>query len=349
MIKKQRLEIQNYEKIAVTPRFCYFKPKVEKKSNIAQETSFSLSQKNKFIHSKFFYDMNGSNLFENICELPEYYLTRSEFEILDLMKVELPKYLMGRFALVELGSGSSIKTRKLLEILNTRQKNVEYYPVDISDILKESSINLHDAYENLKITGIIDQYETGLEFIQKLDHIQKLIAFLGSSMGNFDTDDGIEFLKKIRHSMGRDDMLLLGLDLIKDAKILESAYNDSQGVTADFNLNMLNRLNRELNANFDLDKFEHVAVFNKKHKRIEMYLKSLEKQQVFVSSIDLFLKLKKGELIHTENSHKYTIPQIKKMAKKTGFKPIQIWTDKKNYFTMALLSVDDNEKEMRTF
>lgn len=340
VIKRQRLELQNYEKIAVTPRFCYFKPKIVKNFTIAQETSFSLSQKNKFIQSKFFYDMTGSSLFENICELPEYYLTRSEFEILDLLKLELTKYLVGRYALVELGSGSSVKTRKLLEILNDRQKNVEYYPVDISDILRDSSINLHDEYENLKITGIIDQYETGLEFVKKLDHTQKLVAFLGSSMGNFDTDEGIEFLKKIRNSMGADDLLLLGLDLVKDVKILESAYNDSQGITADFNLNMLVRMNHELNANFELDKFEHVAIFNKKHRRIEMYLKSLEKQQVFVSAIDLFLKLEKGELIHTEYSHKYTIPQIKKMAKKTGFKPIQIWTDKKNYFTLALFSIE---------
>ena len=340
MIKEQQLEIANYEKILVTPRFCYFKPKAVANSAMSQEISFSLSQKNKFISPKFFYDNIGSDIFEKICELPEYYLTRTEFEILDSIKFELSEYLVDNYALVELGSGSAIKTRKLIEILTMQQKVVEYYPVDISDILKDSSINLHDEYENLKITGIIDKYEAGLEFIRTLDHTKKLVAFLGSSMGNFSPEDGIEFLEKINSSMNEGDMLLLGLDLVKDVKVLEAAYNDSKGVTADFNCNLLFRMNLELGANFDVSKFEHVAVFNKKYKRIEMYLKSLAKQHVFVSTIDLFLKFKKGELIHTEYSHKYTIPQIKKMVKKTGFTPVRIWTDKKNYFALALFVVE---------
>ncbi|MGI0065639.1 MAG: L-histidine N(alpha)-methyltransferase, partial [Nitrosotalea sp.] len=154
MIRKQQIEIKNYEKIAVTPRFCYFKPKVMANSTQSQEIAFSLSQKKKFISPKFFYDDSGSKIFEKICELPEYYLTRTEFEILDEIKSDLAEYLVGNFALVELGSGSSVKTRKLLEILTCKQKDVEYYPIDISDILKDSSIDLHDKYENLKITGI---------------------------------------------------------------------------------------------------------------------------------------------------------------------------------------------------
>jgi L-histidine N-alpha-methyltransferase len=339
--KKQRVIIQNYEKFEVTPRFCYFKPKTIANSTIAQELSLSLSRRKKFISPKFFYDKIGSSLFERICRLPEYYPTRTEFEILDSIKKELSRYLIGNFVLVELGSGSSIKTRKLLEILTGKQKDVEYYPVDISDILKNSSINLHDEYENLKIIGIIDQYETGLEFIAKLDQTKKLIIFLGSSFGNFGPVDGINFLEKIRSSMNRGDMLLIGLDLVKDVRILEKAYNDSQGVTAEFNLNLLSRINQELGANFEMDKFEHVAIYNQKQKRIEMYLKSKVKHQVFISYIDLYLKFKKGELILTEYSHKYTIPQIKKIAKKTGFKPIRIWHDKKNYFTLALLTGDE--------
>ena len=338
--KKQKLEIQNYQKIAVTPRFCYFKPKTGSKSTIAKEISFSLSQKKKFIHPKFFYDATGSNLFDKICSLSEYYLTRTEREILGSIKPELSRFLVGEYALVELGSGSSIKTRKLLEILTSKQDDVEYYPIDISNILKDSSINLHDEYHNLKITGIIDQYETGLEFIRQLDHKEKLVAFLGSSLGNFDPKNGIEFLNKIRSSMRKGDLFLLGVDLVKDVTILENAYNDSRGVTANFNMNLLSRVNRELCANFDKDKFEHVAIFNKRQKRIEMYLKSKAKHQVFVSAINLLLKFKKGELIHTEYSYKYTIPKIKKMAQKTGFKPLKIWTDKKNYFALVLFLVD---------
>lgn len=340
MITKQNLEIKNYKKIAVTPRFCYFQPKAELKSTISQEISYGLSQKKKYIHPKFFYDKAGSALFEKICRVPEYYLTKTEINILSSIKLELSKYLVGDYTLVELGSGSSIKTRTLLKVLTTKQNDVEYYPIDISNILKDSSINLHDEYDNLKITGIIDQYETGLEFIKQLDHKRKLVAFLGSSFGNFDPENGIEFLGKIRSSMREHDLFLLGIDLVKDAKILENAYNDSKGVTANFNLNLLLRLNRELVANFDNDKFEHVAIFNKKQKRIEMYLKSKIKHEVFMSEIDLLLKFKKGELIHTEYSYKYTIPQIKKMAQKTGFKPVQIWTDKKNYFALVLFSVD---------
>ncbi|VVC05996.1 Histidine N-alpha-methyltransferase [uncultured archaeon] len=335
----QRLESQNYEKIAVTPRFCYFKPKIERNSTILEETSFCLSQKKKFIHPKFFYDAAGSNLFEKICSLPEYYLTRTEIEILESIKSELPRYLLGNHALVELGSGSSIKTRNLLEILSTKQKDVEYYPIDISDILRDSSIYLHDRYDNLKIFGIIDQYETGLQFIRLLDHTHKLVAFLGSSFGNFDPEKGIEFLKKIRTCMGGGDLFLLGIDLVKDNKILEDAYNDYQGVTAGFNLNLLSRINRELNAGFDPDKFEHVAIFNKRHKRIEMYLRSKVRHDVPVHTSGLLLSFKKGELIHTEYSYKYTITKIKKMAKKTGFRPLKIWTDKKKYFALAMFSV----------
>ena len=335
----QRLESQNYEKFAVTPRFCYFKPKTERQSTILEEVSFSLSQKKKFIHPKFFYDDTGSNLFEKICNLPEYYLARTEIGILNSIKSELPRYLHGNHALVELGSGSSIKTRNLLEILTSKQKDVEYYPIDISDILRDSSINLHDKYDNLKIIGIIDKYESGLQFIRLLDHTNKLVAFLGSSFGNFDPENGIEFLKKIRTCMREGDLFLLGIDLVKDVKILEEAYNDSQGMTADFNLNLLSRINKELDASFDQYKFEHVAIFNKKYKRIEMYLRSKVSQKVPVYKAGLLLRFKKGELVHTEYSYKYTITEIRKMAKKTGFKPMKIWTDKKKYFALAMFSI----------
>src|SRR6267143_3167772 len=153
--KKQKLEIQNYEKIAVTPRFCYFEPKTGSKITIAEEISYSLSQKKKFIHPKFFYDTTGSNLFDRICSLSEYYLTRTEIEILSSIKPDLSRFLVGEYALVELGSGSSIKTRKLREILTSKQDDVEYYPIDISNILKDSSINLHDEYHNLRKTCCI--------------------------------------------------------------------------------------------------------------------------------------------------------------------------------------------------
>lgn len=331
---------QRYTKITITPRFCYFRSEnQEKPSDFATEISYSLTRKNKFIHPKFFYDETGSKLFEEICMLQEYYPTRTELEILQSIKSEIGNHLIGDYALIELGSGSATKTRTLLEILTQKQESVEYYPIDISEILKESSENLQKDYDNLNITGIIDKYETGLKFIKKLSIQNKLIAFLGSSLGNFKPEESMKFLKKIRVLMKENDFFLLGLDLVKDSKILEKAYTDSKGVTSKFNLNLLKRINDELAANFDLDKFEHVALFNNKEKRIEMYLRSKEKQKVFISDINLAFKLEKDELIHTEYSYKYTISGIKNMAEKAGLKPVRIWHDKANYFALVLFSI----------
>lgn len=339
MITNTKLETQNYDKVTVTPRFCYFTSKADNQSTLEREASYSLSRKRKFIHPKFFYDKTGSDLFEQICLLPEYYLTRTEMKILHDITNELPNYLKGNYALVELGSGSSTKTRKLLEALSSIQNQIEYYPIDISDILKDSSTSLHDEYDNLKITGIIDQYEPALEFIKHIDHQKKIIAFLGSSLGNFEPEQALEFLSSIHKCMQKNDLLLLGLDLVKDTKILEKAYNDSKGITAKFNLNLLSRINKELQASFDIKKFEHLAKFNKNQSRIEMYLRSKVNQEVYITSTGFSLKFKKDELISTEYSYKYDIPQIKEMAQKTGFNLQKMWTDKKNHFALALLSL----------
>ncbi|TLX83449.1 MAG: L-histidine N(alpha)-methyltransferase [Thaumarchaeota archaeon] len=338
-LSKPRLK-QKYRKIKITPRFCYFRSEnLENQSDFATEISYSLTRKNKFIHPKFFYDEKGSKLFEEICVLQEYYLTRTELEILRSIKLEMANHLSGDYALIELGSGSATKTRTLLEILTRKQKSVEYYPIDISEILKETSENLQRDYDNLNIMGIIDQYETGLKFIKKLSIQNQLIVFLGSSLGNFNLEENMKFLKKIRALMKENDLFLLGLDLVKDTKILEKAYNDSKGVTSKFNLNLLKRINDELAANFDLDKFEHVSLFNIEEKRIEMYLRSKEKHEVLISAINLALKLEKDELIHTEYSYKYTVSGIKDMAEKAGLKPVKIWRDKDNYFALVLFSI----------
>ncbi len=331
---------QKYTKITITPRLCYFKSEnPENQSDFATEISYSITRKNKFIHPKFFYDEIGSKLFEEICMLQEYYLTRTELEILQSIKLNMTNHLSGDYALIELGSGSATKTRTLLEILTQKQESVEYYPIDISEILKESSENLQRDFDNLNITGIIDQYETGLKFIKKLNIQNQLIVFLGSSLGNFKPEESMKFLKKIRGIMKENDLFLLGLDLVKDTKILEKAYNDSKGVTSKFNLNLLKRINDELAANFDLDKFEHMALFNNEEKRIEMYLRSKEKQEVLISGINLVLKLEKDELIHTEYSYKYTVSGINDMAEKAGLKPVKIWHDKNNYFALVLFSI----------
>lgn len=329
----------NYKKYQVDSKLQYFKPhstKLEK--SFADEVSFSLNQHSKFISPKFFYDKKGSELFEKICELPEYYPTRTEINILKKLKGELSLYLDGSFRLVELGSGSSVKTRLILDILNQVQDKIEYFPIDISEILTESSALLQRDYKDLHITGIIDTYEGGLEFLKNYDDKKNLIIFLGSSFGNFTSDEGKEFLEKINSTMKDDDLFLIGLDLVKNKIILENAYNDSQGVTAKFNLNVLSRINDELDADFNLNNFTHCAIYNESDQRIEMYLKSLVNQSIIISKANISLTLKKNELIHTEHSHKYKLSQIRELMHQTGFDIKNTWLDENNHFALTLVS-----------
>jgi dimethylhistidine N-methyltransferase len=297
-----------------------------------------LSGDKKSISPKFFYDIKGSELFEKICLLPEYYPTRTEVSILKQLQSDLSNYLDDSFRLVELGSGTSIKTRLILDIFKRFQNTIEYFPIDISEILTESSEVLQSEYDNLHITGIIDTYEGGLEFLKSYDAKKNLIIFLGSSYGNFAPDDGIKFLKKINSTMKSGDLFLIGLDLVKDSSILESAYNDSAGVTATFNLNVLSRINDELDADFDLDTFTHYSMYNEKSQRIEMYLKSLVNQSIVISKSGVTIPLKKDELIHTEYSHKFKLSQLDSLFEDAGFVVNHTWCDEKKYFSLTLLS-----------
>ena len=329
----------DYKKYVVSSKLQYFKPhatKIEK--TFAEEISSSLNHDSKFIDPKFFYDKKGSDLFEKICSLPEYYPTRTEISILRKMQSELSSYIDEDFRLVELGSGTSVKTRLILDVLTKLQGSVDYFPIDISEILTESSEELLKNYDGLHITGIIDTYEGGLEFLKNFDKKKNLIIFLGSSFGNFSPNDGFEFLKKINSTMKSGDLFLIGLDLIKDKQILESAYDDSQGVTAEFNLNILSRINDELDADFNLKNFSHLAIYNKEKQRIEMYLKSLVNQSVIVSKSDLLLNLEKDELIHTEHSHKYQLSQIHELLDGVGFEIKHTWLDDDKHFSLTLVS-----------
>ena len=334
-IQKER----EYTKFVVDERLCYYESSKNKsEKTFVEDLSLSLNQKHKSIDPKFFYDKKGSKLFEDICKLPEYYLTRTEISILTQLQDKLPTYMNEEFRLVELGSGSSYKTRILISILENMHKQIEYFPIDISKILKESAVTLLDDYENLRMTGIIDTYESGLDFVKNYDNKKNLIVFLGSSFGNFDYKPGLRFLDKINSSMKDDDLFLIGLDLVKDKDVLEYAYNDSHGITAQFNLNVLSRINSELDSNFNVDKFAHHAVYNEAENRVEIYLRSLENQTVNITKAGIALKIKQNELIHTENSYKYTIPKIKEMFSSTGFRIRDMWFDEKHYFCLILLS-----------
>ena len=328
-----------YKKYVIDNNLQYFKPHSTKiEQTFADEITSGLNRDSKYINPKFFYDKKGSDLFEQICGLPEYYPTRTEIEILKNLKSDLSKYLDASFRLVELGSGSSIKTRLILDIFAENQNKIEYFPIDISEILTESSELLQKDYADLHITGIIDTYEGGLEFIEKYDDKKNLIIFLGSSFGNFIPNEGKTFLQKINSTMKKEDLFLIGLDLVKGIQILENAYNDTKGITSKFNLNVLSRINDELDADFVLNNFEHFAKYNEQDQRVEMYLKSLVNQSVIISKANLSLTLKQGELIHTEHSHKYKISQIKELMDKTGFKIMQNWLDAKEHYALILLS-----------
>lgn len=329
----------DYKKFVVDKRLRYFKPhatKIEK--SFADEIFSSLNRDSKYINPKFFYDKNGSNLFEKICTLPEYYPTRTEISILKKLQTELSAFLDGDFRLVELGSGTSVKTCLLLDIFSDQQDVIEYFPIDISEILTESSEQLLANYKNLSITGIVDTYEGGLEFLKTYDDKKNLIIFLGSSFGNFSSNDGYKFLETIHSTMKSDDLFLIGLDMVKDSKILESAYNDAQGITAKFNLNVLSRINNELDADFNLEHFSHHSLYNEHEQRIEIYLKSLTNQSVIISKSNLTLKLKKDELIHTEYSHKYHLSQIHSLLDNVGFELKHTWLDENKYFSLTLVT-----------
>ena len=329
----------DYKKFVIDSRLQYFKPhatKIEK--TFAEEISFSLNQNLKFIDPKFFYDVQGSKLFEEICLLPEYYPTRTEITILQNMKNDLPSFIDDDFRLVEFGSGSSVKTRLIFDVFTKLQDKLEYFPIDVSEILAESSEQLLKDYEKLHITGIIDTYEGGLEFLKTYDEKKNLIIFLGSSFGNFSVNAGYAFLEKIYSAMKSDDLFLIGLDLVKDSQILESAYNDSQGITAQFNLNVLSRINDELDADFNLSNFKHYALYNEKDQRIEMYLKSLTNQSIMISKSNLSLHLKKDELIHTEYSRKFRLSEINELLVSVGFKIKNMWLDDDKNFSLTLVS-----------
>jgi len=329
----------NYKKYIIDSRLKYFKPHTTKIENsFAKEISYSLTQDSKFISPKFFYDKKGSDLFEQICSLDEYYPTRTEISILKTIQTQLPLLLGGYFRLVELGSGSAVKTRVILDVFDKIYDQIEYFPIDISEILTESSELLLKNYGHLSITGIIDTYEGGLEFIESFDNKKNLILFLGSSFGNFSPDEGKKFLEKINAIMKHEDLFLIGLDLVKNKSVLENAYDDSKGITAQFNLNVLSRINDELDADFDLANFKHHAIYNEKEQRVEMYLKSLVNQSVIISKSNLSLLFQKDELIHTEYSYKYRLDQIEDMMRKTGFDIKKTWLDENNLFVLILVS-----------
>ncbi|MBO0719440.1 MAG: L-histidine N(alpha)-methyltransferase [Blastocatellia bacterium] len=313
-------------------------------NRFADEVRLGLTSRPKSLAPKYFYDALGSQLFEAICLLPEYYLTRAETEIFHSHAADIITQTgaaaTGPLGIVELGSGSSVKTRLLIEAILVRQERLHYRPIDISEtILEQSAGKLLGDYPNLNITAHLSDYTQGLSAIARHEGERMLVLFLGSNIGNYQPDEGRTLLFQIRSVLRPGDGLLLGADLKKSRKLLEPAYNDSLGVTSAFNLNLLLRINRELDANFDLTRFEHRAQYNEREGRVEIYLVSRAAQSVEIKKIGLQLDFREGERIHTENSYKYDIDQLGALARATGFSPQRTWFDSEKRFSCNLWQV----------
>lgn len=306
-------------------------------SGLAAEVRAGLTAQPKTLPPKYFYDELGSHLFEAICHLPEYYLTRAETEILKRYASAMVSRLPGNMSLVELGSGSAVKTRYLIEALLRHQSRLHYQPIDISaTMLEQSARDLFRDYPQLQITAQASDYTEGLGQIERGDGERILALFLGSNIGNYDPPEALALLREMRHALRPGDGLLLGVDLKKSVPVLEAAYDDALGVTAAFNLNLLVRLNRELHADFDLSRFEHRAVYNRELSRVEMHLVSRAAQTIHLHAISLTVKMQEGETIHTESSYKYDHFQLTALAEAAGFRHDATWLDAQERFSCNL-------------
>ena len=293
----------------------------------------------KELPSKYFYDSLGSRLFDAICELPEYGVTRADERILKSFSPQIAKRIPSEVMVCELGSGSGRKTRFLLEALS-RRRRIRYYPIEISRAALALCERELSDIESVGIVGLEREYLEGLrEAASRREPGQHiLVLFLGSTIGNFSHPCDRNFLREVRAVLDVGDSLLLGTDLEKPIPQLIEAYDDPVGVTAAFNLNLLARINRELDGGFDLQQFEHVARFNSATRSIEMHLRSRQRQTVIVGRADLSVEFGEGETIWTENSHKYSVEEVHSMAAAAGFRYEAAWIDREWPFAETLMA-----------
>lgn len=295
-----------------------------------------LTQQPKSLPPHYFYDAQGSLLFEKICELDEYYPTRTEAEILRKYGLEIAQQT-GACELIELGSGSSSKTRLLLDTYQSLGHSLCYVPIDISaTILEDSAKQLLYDYPSLQIQGLVGTYEVALQYLDSSRFPSRMILFLGSTLGNFSQAECDRFFAQITKALQPGDYFLLGIDLQKPRGILEAAYNDRQGITAAFNLNMLNHLNRRFKGDFELNSFKHWAVYNTEQHQIEMHLICQESHTVELAVLDLTVDFQAGETIQTEISRKFNLSQMRQYLEAQGLKTIQSWTDAQEWFALLL-------------
>ena len=303
--------------------------------SIADDVRRGMSAPQKYLLPKFFYDEEGSLLFEQITELPEYYPTRTELSIL----MDIAEELMERVApreIVELGSGSSTKTRMLLDAGYKAKTLTRYIPFDVSQTIVESAcVELQKRYPDMALHGVIGDFERHLGLVPPAEG-KRLVLFIGSTIGNLEPKERVELLGEIRKMLSTGDCLLLGMDLVKDIAVLEAAYNDAAGVTAAFDLNILKVINNALHADFNVAEFRHRAHYNRDLDRIEMHLYANSPQTVHIADLDMTVEIARDESIWTESSHKFTEATVTAMIQDAGLTMDAWYTDPLRYFGIAL-------------
>ena len=312
-------------------------------TEFARDILQGLSSENKYLSSKYFYDDEGSRIFQDIMRMPEYYLTDCELEIFETQKQDIYEAFRvngSHFELVELGAGDGLKTKILLSHFLQQKANFEYMPVDISnDVIVNLVSELKKELPKLETNGKVGDYFKLLGEINKKDNTPKILLFLGSNIGNFNEEKAISFLRQLREVMHQNDKLFIGFDLKKDENIILKAYNDPHGHTAAFNLNLLLRINKELNANFVLEDFQHIETYNPKTGTAKSHLISLRKQEVFIRNLGEGISFEKGEPIYMEMSQKYDEEMINHLAKVSGFELVRNFFDSRQYYTNSLWKV----------
>jgi L-histidine N-alpha-methyltransferase len=303
--------------------------------SLADDVLDGLTRPFKELPPKHFYDARGAALFDRICELPEYYPTRAERAILEEAAEELAD-LTSAAELVELGSGTAAKTRVLLDALQAAGTLRRYIPVDVTEsMVRDCAEQLTSEYPGLRVHGVIGDFERHLELVPPASG-PRIVAFLGGTIGNFPPGSRRRFLRKIARMLGPEDYLLMGTDLVKDPRVLEAAYDDAEGVTAEFNRNVLRVLNRELQADFDPDDFDHVAIFDPEHEWIEMRLRARREHTTVVRGLDLPVHFDAGEELRTEISAKFTPERLEGDLSAAGLELVRWLTDPEALFALTL-------------
>ncbi len=304
--------------------------------SFSEEISLGLSKKNKKISSKWFYDFHGSKLFEKITKLEEYYPTRTERKILKENKIEIAKKIGKEAVIIEPGAGD---TKKIAIFLNCLKKPKKYIPLDISeDYITKISQNFKKKFPKVAITPKGYDFSSNNKPPFKIKSSENIIIFFpGSTIGNFETNEAVKFLKVLK-SKFKAKKIIIGVDLVKDIPTLISAYDDKKGVTAEFNKNILQRINNELGGDINLNLYKHLVIYNTKKKRIEMRLKSRKNNNIKINGSKYLIR--KNEEIHTENSHKYTIKSFRNIVNKAGWKIKKTWVDDKKLFSIHFLNLD---------